>query len=112
MIQVADQHEADEYIRNTSLRNRVGQALSKVYPRTRWGVQCVGGVVQFWAEQISDEYGMVIHADRTSIDIEAEAIRKGGELLERFGVCRVKQDFSHVIRMINGKALGAAKGEQ
>ena len=111
MIETVDNAEYKEFLENTALRNRVGQALSKTYPKVRWGVDCVGGVVQFWAPEISDQFGMVVHATRTNTDIENETIRKAGELLERFNVSRVNSDFDNLKKNIRGQTYAASKGE-
>lgn len=76
----------------------VGEALSGAYPDHLWMVGWQGGVLIVKNMAISTMYGMVIKyigADqKTAKELKKEAIKHGGELLERAGMKRGKWDGS------------------
>ena len=114
VIQVADEVTLDTLKRQRQLRNTVGFALGRAYPRHPWHVlvpeDC--SIVQVSCPALTSKYGMVIHANRTSQDLAQRAVKMAGELLERFGVSRERAEFGYVKRNIAGEAVGAAQGEQ
>lgn len=104
--------EAADFMRSRNARNTVGKALGRAYPTHPWFVDASedGTTVRVMCPAISTEYGMVIHVHQINHELEAKAVRMGGELLERFNVSRVEADFTGVDRKINGQARLASQG--
>lgn len=70
---------------------QIGTALVNKYPNRQWGVQInlQGGIMIISCPSLSTDKGYHIHMNGKLIDrLEKEAIRAGGEILERYGVNR------------------------
>jgi len=92
----------------------VGGALSRRYKGYRWlvDVNMDGGIVSVFLPIISNEYGMQIHLDKHTFDLEGAAIKAGGELLERFNLHRShdKGEANNLQRDMRGNAITAKTG--
>jgi len=112
VVQAATEAEMHEIIRARRARNTIGKALGRHYPTHPWMVSMSGDgtVAQIMCPAISQEFGMVIHANGSTEEIERKAVRMGGELLERFRVSRTVADFEHVKRNPRGNAIHGRVG--
>ena len=72
----------------------VADALHRAYPNHLWAVSWQGGAVVVKNMSISGHYGMLLENPRKFMahQMELDAIKKGGELLERAGMKRGKWD--------------------
>ena len=70
----------------------VGDTLNRIYPNHLWAVSWQGGVLVVKNLAVSTFYGFVIkYADSFSAtDLAKQAVKAGGELLERAGMARGK----------------------
>jgi hypothetical protein len=112
MIESADIEEMQTFLKTRGIRDTIGKALGKAYPTVKWLVSVSGDgtVAQIVAPDLTSEYGMTIHTDQIGIDLEAKAVRFGGELLERFNVSRMTGDTSSVVRNVRGDSIHGKAG--
>lgn len=111
-IQIYSETEADQAFIARRARNVVGSAISRAYPTVKWLVGCSddGTVVQFFASEISNQYGMTLRSNYPDHELEQKSVRMAGELLERFKVSRERPDFDHLLKDASGQARGAKDG--
>lgn len=104
--------EVEQFRRGRDIRNKIGHALGKAYP-VIWlvDVNMEGGIVTISCPRITGTHGMVLHLNRPTKDLVKQAVRGGGELLERFSVNRERPEFDHIIRNARGDAFRAESGE-
>ena len=93
----------------------LGETLLKKYPGYRWfvDVNMKGGIAGITLPAISTEYGMQIHLDKHTFDLENAAINAGGELLERFGLNRTmnkEEEALNLAKDARGNAMAARAG--
>jgi len=114
ILQVYNDDDVRLAVKSRDIRQRVGNAIAKAYRQMPWhvDVNLAGGIVTITSPKISVKYGMVLHLTRDLMDLEVQAVRKAGELLERFRVNREVGGFDHLQRRIDGEAMGAKQGEQ
>lgn len=113
VIQIYDDHGLQAALKQRRIRNAIGMALGRAYPTHPWHVSVSGDstVAQIVCPKLTTQYGMTLHCNGDTLDVERKAVRMAGELLERFRVSRTVGDFSGVRTNIRGEALGAARGE-
>jgi hypothetical protein len=73
------------------LAHEIGIKLMRAYPQRQWGVvvNLDIGSVQITCPSLSATKGYVIHIKRKTLhELQEQAIRAGGEILERFGISR------------------------
>lgn len=114
VIQIATEAEATAFIRARRARNAIGLAISRNYPGHPWYVDMSGDgtVATIRCPAICGDYGMVLHCNGDTMEIEKKAVRFAGELLERFMASRETADFSRVERDFRGIASRAREGGQ
>lgn len=113
VVQSYDIDDMQRAVKQRRLRNTVGQALGRAYPTVHWMVtvpeDC--SVVQFFCPNLTQSYGMTIHATNDTLALERKAVMMGGEYLERFRVSRERPSDGHVPKNIRGVAVGERRGE-
>lgn len=77
-------------IENMDDAKAVGDALETAYPGYLWMVSSASGVIAVKNGMLSQfgQYGMILPKHYSASHLKAEAIRAGGELLERCGLPR------------------------
>ena len=113
VIQLTDDFGVMELVKQRRIRNTIGHALGRAYATTPWhvSVSACSTAAQITCPSISTEFGMVIHTNGSTAEIEQKAVRMGGELLERFRVAREgNSEFGHIARDIKGQAIAAKVG--
>jgi len=82
----------------------VGTKLARTYPGREWGVQVnvMGGIMVITCPSLSNEKGYHLHTMGKNIyDLEAAAVRAGGEILERYGISRRAQFDSDILETLD-----------
>ena len=112
IIQIYDDHDLQAAAKQRSVRNAIGTALARHYPRHPWHVSVSGdsSVAQITCPGITTRYGMILHCTRDTLDIERRAVRMAGELLERHRVSREVAEFDHLKRDARGDAIASRRG--
>jgi len=115
VIKVADGEEAAKAIKADALCRRIGMVLQKHYPGIRWyvDVNIDGGVSGIRCADVAMSFGYVLHLRCSEIELEHQAVKAGGEILERFAISRDKQavrDVSHIAKNGRGDAVLARAG--
>lgn len=104
--------------RRVAIAALLGRVLQGAYPGRDWMVKvsfdCSTATI--FCAQVSLEYGYVLHTGVSTVELERKAFRAGGEILERFGLSRAKnndgEDSSELLRDLRGNALGHKQGER
>lgn len=92
---------------------RLGTALVKTYPRHGWSVEVDSnqGIVKIFNRHMSPIQGYLLKLkDLNVADAERQIVRIGGEILERFGLSRVRFE-ADKIRQIQKDTMGHAKAD-
>lgn len=112
VIQLASEADMHAAVKARRVRNAIGQALGRAYPSHPWLVTMSddGTAAQITCPAISNEYGMVIHTNGETLDVEQKAIRMAGELLERFNVSRTMANFDGVQLDARGNSIHGKAG--
>lgn len=102
-----------QFLKGRTIRNTIGHAVGAAYPQAPWlvDVNIDGGIATISCPAITKEFGMVLHLTRDLKSMEREAVRKAGELLERFNVSRGNSQFGHITRNKRGDAFHGETGE-
>jgi len=82
----------------------VGTKLVRTYPGREWGVQVnlLGGIMVITCPSLSNEKGYHLHTLGKNIyDLEAAAIRAGGEILERYNISRNNRFDSDILETLD-----------
>jgi len=96
----------------------IGRTLTKHYPTVNWLVEIklapTGGIAFVRIPEISKLYGMIVKLSSSDLDIEAQAIKSGGEMMERFNIPRTV-GAAYALRQLkrgaDGESINAKKGE-
>ena len=115
-IQLADNQDMILAARQNRIETKVGKYLLTLYPKRSWYVSASDdcSTVEVRCADISMKYGMVIHTDKSTREMEKRVKLASGELLERFRLSRNKLaegDESDLVRTIDNEVLGAKAGE-
>ena len=115
-IQIADNEDMILAAKQNSIETRVGKHLLTLYPKRQWYVSASDdcSTVEIRCADISMKYGMVIHTNKSTREMEKRVREASGELLERFNLSRKKLaegDESDLVRTIDNEVLGAKTGE-
>lgn len=83
--------DAQDAVRADEICRAIGRALVKHYPHRRWlvDVSVRGGAAKILCPSISMRHAYVMHIhSRTIEQMEREAVRAGGQVLEMFKLSR------------------------
>ena len=89
------------------IAKNVGEDLIKLYPNREWGVRVdiEGQVLVISCDSVSSEKGYFIHMAKRNIhDLQLEARKAAGEILERHGVSRKRLIDEDVFETMNRDA--------
>lgn len=88
---------------------QVGDELERAYPGWSWMVTVPpkGGVVQIRSMHMNPRYGFVVKLTQnySASHLAKEAMRAGGELLERTGMPRSRYDYERQMSAANNNVL-------
>lgn len=73
------------------MAQQIGEELVLHYPGYKWAVQvnAPGGVAYIRNMNVDGDKGFIIHlAGKNAHDLQMQAIKAGGEMLERYGLTR------------------------
>lgn len=95
------------------IARNIGNALEKAYPDRDWRitVDAINGIVMIQAPLIEAEKGYFMHMKNKTIhDLERQAVKAAGEVLERFNLTRNKrwnpEHLEDLTRDARGNAIG------
>lgn len=108
--------EIEHQINRENMETLVGRVLATTYPNREWYVDTSEDLstVDIRCLSISAKYGMIIHTNKSVIEMEKRVKEAAGELLERFKLSRLKfatGDEQSLRRDIAGEVIGAKQGE-
>lgn len=91
-INLLETDEAKQAKLEMWIAKSVGTKLVQHYPGREWNVKVDtrGGMLVIICPTVSREKGYHLRLDRTMNDLQAAAVRAGGEILERHGVTRAR----------------------
>ena len=109
---ITDPTEQAQAVREHHIAHQIGSELQKHYPNRNWMVQCnmQTGVVDIICPDIAPNYGYMLHINQPSITLRAKAKQAGGELLERFGLSRSKNNDGADIQGLSKNKMGVTEG--
>ena len=115
-IVIADEFDLQNEVRKNRIETFVVGVLARHYPTRDWFVDANidGGTVDIRCSSISMKYGMVIHLDKSNLEMERRVYAAASELLERFRLSRKQSatgDEANLKRNIVGEVSGASTGE-
>lgn len=107
--------DASEALRADAICKKIGAALVRHYPGRQWyvDVSIKGGVVKIQNPALSRQYGFVLKLHHSTVQLEREAIRAAGQILEMFKLSRERDARGGeelLLRDARGDALYAATG--
>lgn len=107
--------QADQAVRADKLCKRIGRVLREHYPNRQWfvDVTIAGGVAKILCPSISMRHGYVIHINRPDFEIDRQAMRAGGQILEMFNLSRERQASGgeeNLLRDARGEVINADTG--
>lgn len=106
------QHQLDR----EAMETQVGKILAATYPNRDWYVDSSEDLttIDIRCLSISAKYGMIIHTNKSMLEMDKRVKEAAGELLERFKLSRMKfaqGDEQALNRDIAGEVIGAKQGE-
>lgn len=114
-IEFFDLAQADTAIKADFVCKSIGAALQRSYPNRQWyvDVSIVGGTANIMCPSISTRHAYVLHINKTADQLQKDAIKAGGQILEMFNLSRdrsARGGEERLLRDARGEAIHAATG--